>query len=62
MSFAKPIEAPAHQAPPPADCGLDSDPERLPGLADINAPEAREVERTLDYSYRPHVAIDFRAP
>src|SRR5271166_5722348 len=34
----------------------------LPGLADIDAPEAREVERTLDYSYRPHVAIDFRAP
>jgi acyl-CoA thioesterase II len=62
VSFAKPIEAPAHQAPPPADCGLDSDPERLPGLAGIDAPEAREVERTIDYSYRPHVAIDFRAP
>ncbi len=62
VSFAKPIEAPAHQAPPPADCGLDSDPKRLPGLADIDAPAAREVERTIDYSYRPHVAIDFRAP
>lgn len=31
MSFAKPIEAPAHQAPPPADCGLDSNPERPAG-------------------------------
>jgi len=62
VSFARPIEAPAHQAPPPIDSGLDSDPERLPGLADIDAPGAREVERTLDYSYRPHVAIDFRAP
>ncbi len=62
VSFAKPIEAPAHQAPPPADCGLDSDPEHLPGLADIDAHEAREVERALGYSYRPHVAIDFRAP
>ncbi len=62
VSFARPIEAPAHQAPPPADCGLDRDPEGLPGLADIDAPEARDVERTLDYSYRPHIAIDFRAP
>jgi acyl-CoA thioesterase-2 len=62
VSFAKAIDAPAHQAPAPKDCGLDKDPERLPGLSDIDAPEAREVERTLDYFYQPHVAIDFRAP
>jgi acyl-CoA thioesterase-2 len=62
VSFAKPIEAPAHQAAAPKDSGLDKDPERLPGLADVDAPEARAVERTLDYFYRPHVAIDFRAP
>jgi acyl-CoA thioesterase-2 len=62
VTFAKPFEAPAHQAPPPADCGLDRDPEGLPGFADIDAPEARAIERTLGYSFRPHFAIDFRAP
>jgi acyl-CoA thioesterase-2 len=62
VSFAREIEAPSHQAPPPADCGLDRDPERLPAFADIDAPEVRDIERALDYSYRPHVALDYRAP
>ena len=62
VSFAAPIESPSHQTPPPPDCGLATDPENLPGLDDINAPEARDVERVLNYGYRPHVAIDFLAP
>lgn len=62
LSFVASIEAPAHQAPPPTDCGLDSDPERSPSLTEVDAPEARDVERTLGYSYGRHPAIDFRAP
>ena len=62
VSFATTMDMSSHQASPPADCGLRSDPERLPGLAEIDAPEARDVERTIGYSYSPHVAIDLRAP
>ena len=62
LTFAKPIDAPAHQAPPAPDSGLDSDPESLPRLEDIDDPAAREVERVLDYAYRPHPAIEVRAP
>lgn len=61
-SFAKPIDLPKHQARPPADCGLDRDPEQSARLEDIDAPEARKVERTLDYAYRTHVAMEMRAP
>ena len=62
VSFATAIDSPEHMAPPASDCGLDRDPESLPRLADIAAPEAREIERTLAYLFRSHVAIDFRAP
>jgi acyl-CoA thioesterase-2 len=62
VSFAGAIESPSHGAPAPEDCGLASDPDRLPGLRDIHAPEARDVERTLDYGYRDHPAIDLRLP
>ena len=51
-----------HMAPPAPDCGLDTDPESLPELSDIAGPEATEIERTLAYWFRSHVAIDFRAP
>lgn len=62
VSFAVALEAPSHAAAAPKDCGLALDPDKLPGLADIDAPEAREVERTLVYAYREHSAIDFRLP
>jgi acyl-CoA thioesterase-2 len=62
VSFARAIEAPAHGAPPEPDSGLASDPDSLPGLKDIDAPEARDVQRTLDYGYRDHPAIDLRLP
>ena len=62
VSFAKALELPAHAAPPPSDCGLDRDPEVCPALEDIDAPGVRDVERTLNYMYRPHRAIDMRAP
>ena len=62
LSFAMPFEAPAHQAPAAPDSGLDRDPESLPGLEDIDGPEAREVQRVLDYGFRPHRAIAFRVP
>ena len=62
VTFAKPFVAPAHQAPPPADCGLNRDPESLPELQGIDMPEARDIERALGYSFRRHSAIDFRAP
>ena len=62
ISFATELASPSHQAPAPDDCGLSTDPERLPSLAEIDAPEARNVERTLDYSFSSHVAIDMRAP
>jgi acyl-CoA thioesterase-2 len=62
ISFAKAIEAPARQEPAPDDCGLKLNPEGLPSLEDIKAPEAREVERTLDYGFHSHGAIDFRIP
>ena len=60
VSFAGPIEAPARQTAAPADCGLGLDPETLPQLDEIAAPEAREMEAALNYTLRPHVAIDFR--
>lgn len=62
VSFAAPIAAPAHQAAPPADSGFGRDPERLPGVDEIDAPEVRDIEATLVYVYRPHFAIDLRAP
>ena len=62
VSFARDIDAPAHAAPAAADSGLATDPERLPGLADVQAQEARDVERTLDYIYQEHSAIDLRLP
>ena len=62
VSFATPIAAPAHQVAAPADSGLGRDPERLPSLDEIDAPEVRDIETTLVYAYRPHVAIDLRAP
>jgi acyl-CoA thioesterase-2 len=61
-SFAAPIAAPAHQAAASADSGFGRDPERLPGLDEIEAPEVRDIETALVYAYRPHVAIDLRAP
>jgi acyl-CoA thioesterase-2 len=62
VSFARPIESPAHAAAPAADSGFSSDPERLPRLQDVDAPEAREVERTLNYAFHEHPAIDLRLP
>jgi acyl-CoA thioesterase-2 len=62
VSFAKALEAPSHGSGPPEDCGLAFDPDKLPGLADLDAPEVRDVERTLDYGYRDHSAIDLRLP
>ena len=62
VSFAMPIDSPRHQARPPVDCGLDRDPEKSARLEEIDAPEARQVERTLDYAYRTHAAMDMRVP
>ena len=62
VAFARAMESPVHEAPPPPDCGLDRDPEACVRLEDVDAPGAREVERTLNYMYRPHRAIDMRAP
>jgi acyl-CoA thioesterase II len=62
VSFARVMESPSHAAPPEGDSGLTKDPDRLPGLKDIDAPEARDVERTLNYGYREHSAIDLRLP
>ena len=62
VSFARAMESPSHSAPPEGDSGLASDPESLPGLKDIDAPEARDVESTLNYGYREHSAIDLRLP
>ncbi len=62
VTFAKALELPAHEAPPPPDCGLDRDPEDCPALEDVDRPGVRVVERTLNYMYRPHRAIDMRAP
>jgi acyl-CoA thioesterase-2 len=62
VTFATPIESPSHVAPPPPDCGLETDPERLPSLSDIEGREAGDVEKTLAYTFRSHHAIDFRAP
>ena len=54
--------SPSHAAPPEKNSGLESDPESLPGLEDIDAAEVRDVERTLNYGYREHPAIDLRLP
>jgi acyl-CoA thioesterase-2 len=62
VSFARAIESPSHGAPAADDSGLTSDPDSLPGLNDIDGPEVRDVERTLDYGYREHPAIDLRLP
>ena len=62
VSFARSLEAPAHGAAAPADSGIACNPGDLPQLADIDAPEARDVERTLNYGYREHRAIDLRLP
>ena len=61
-TFARTINSPAHQAPPPPDCGLDQDPERSTRLEDIDASEAEEVVRILDIRYQRHIAVDIRAP
>ena len=44
VSFAGSIDSPEHMAPPPPDCGLDRDPNELPGLADIAAPGVAVIE------------------
>jgi acyl-CoA thioesterase II len=62
MTFATPLAAPAHRAPPPLDCGLDRDPERCARLTEIDSPGAAEIERVLAYALQAHAAIDFRAP
>jgi acyl-CoA thioesterase-2 len=62
VSFARAMDSPSHAAPLEKNSGLESDPESLPGLGDIDAPEARDVERTLNYGYREHSAIDLRLP
>jgi acyl-CoA thioesterase-2 len=62
VTFAKALEAPSHGGAAPADSGLGCDPETLPRLADIDAREVRDVERTLGYAYRAHPAIDLRLP
>jgi acyl-CoA thioesterase-2 len=62
VAFAKAMESPDLEAPAPADCGLDRDPERCARLEDVDAPGAREVERTLSYLFQPHRAIEMRAP
>jgi acyl-CoA thioesterase II len=62
VSFARLLEAPSHGSAAPADSGIASDPAGLPGLKDIDAPEARDVERTLAYGYHDHPVIDLRLP
>ncbi len=62
VSFATPLAAPAHQVEAPADSGFGRDPERLPGLDGIEGREVADIEATLVYAYRPHFAIDVRAP
>ncbi len=62
VTLAKALESPAHESPPLADCGLHRDPVDCPALEEINRPGVRDVERTLNYMYRPHRAIDMRAP
>jgi acyl-CoA thioesterase-2 len=62
VSFAAAINSPEHMAPAASDSGLDRDPEKLPGLADIADPGVTVLERTLGYMFRSHAAIDFRAP
>jgi acyl-CoA thioesterase-2 len=44
------------------DCGFGRNPERLPGLDGIEGPQVGDIEATLVYAYRPHFAIDVRAP
>jgi acyl-CoA thioesterase-2 len=61
VAFAKALDSPAHAAPPPADCGLDRDPESCVRLEDADVSGAREIERILNYMYRSHKAIDMRA-
>jgi acyl-CoA thioesterase II len=62
VAFAKAMESPDQGAPTLADCGLDRDPDGCARLEDVDAPGAREVERTLPHMSRPHRAIDMRAP
>ncbi len=58
VSFASAIDAPAHAVQAASDSGVKSDPDQLPGLADLDAPGVRDVERTLGFGYRAHSAID----
>jgi acyl-CoA thioesterase-2 len=62
VSFSRALESPSHAIPPHGDGGIESDPESLPGLADIDAPQVGDVERVLNYGYREHSAIDLRLP
>jgi acyl-CoA thioesterase-2 len=61
-TFARTMESPEHEAPPPPDCGLDRDPEGCSRLEEVDGPGTREVEQILAYMFRPHQAIDMRAP
>jgi acyl-CoA thioesterase-2 len=62
VSFARLLDAPSHGGPAAGDSGLATDPYSLPGLKDIDAPEVRDIERTLDIIYRDHSLIDLRFP
>lgn len=62
VSFAVALDAPSHGSAAPEDSGLALDPDKLPGLADLDRGLAREVERKLAYAYREHSAIDLRLP
>jgi acyl-CoA thioesterase II len=62
VTFAAGIESPSHQIKATTDCGLELKPECLPRLEQIARDQIREIESTLNYIFRPHVAIDFRIP
>lgn len=62
LSFAAPLPAPAHMAPPEPSSALQEDPETLPRPSDLPRAWADTIEAALGYCLVDHSVVDFRLP
>lgn len=62
LSFATPLSAPAHMAPPEPSSAVLEDPETLPRPSDLPRAWADTIEAALGYCLVNHAVVDFRLP
>lgn len=62
VSFAVPLNAPAHAAPPRPRELVEEDPESFPRIVDLPGELAQRVRETLGYLFVEKAMLDFRIP